>query len=238
MALPRIDVPTYELVIPSTDEKIKFRPFLVKEEKVLLIAMESGKSEDMLQSVKDIVNECTFQKLKLGEMPMFDVEYLFLNIRAKSVGEVSKLKVLCQDDMETYATVEINLNEVNVQVDGELHSNKIELTDEMGVIMKYPTIDSFTKNGIQNITAANMINVIASCVEQIYDKKGEEVYDSKDSTQAEIIDFVEQLNTTQFQEVQAFFDTMPRLQHTITVKNPKTKVESEVTLTGLNDFFV
>ena len=238
MALPRIDVPTYELVIPSTDEKIKFRPFLVKEEKVLLIAMESGKSEDMLQSVKDIVNECTFQKLKLGEMPMFDVEYLFLNIRAKSVGEVSKLKVLCQDDMETYATVEIDLNEVNVQVDGELHSNKIELTDEMGVIMKYPTIDSFTKNGIQNITAANMINVIASCVEQIYDKKGEEVYDSKDSTQAEIIDFVEQLNTTQFQEVQAFFDTMPRLQHTITVKNPKTKVESEVTLTGLNDFFV
>ena len=238
MALPRIDVPTYELVIPSTDEKIKFRPFLVKEEKVLLIAMESGRSEDMLQSVKDIVNECTFQKLKLGEMPMFDVEYLFLNIRAKSVGEVSKLKVLCQDDMETYATVEINLNEVNVQVDGELHSNKIELTDEMGVIMKYPTIDSFTTNGIQNITAANMIDVIASCVEQIYDKKGEEVYDSKDSTQAEIIDFVEQLNTTQFQEVQAFFDTMPRLQHTMTVKNPKTKVESEVTLTGLNDFFV
>ena len=238
MALPRIDVPIYELVIPSTDEKIKFRPFLVKEEKILLIAMESGKSEDMLQSVKNIVNECTFQKLKLGEMPMFDVEYLFLNIRAKSVGEVSKLKVLCQDDMKTYATVEINLNEVNVQVDGELHSNKIELTDEMGVIMKYPTIDSFTKNGIQNITAANMINVIASCVEQIYDKKGEEVYDSKDSTQAEIIDFVEQLNTTQFQEVQAFFDTMPRLQHTITVKNPKTKVESEVTLTGLNDFFV
>ena len=238
MALTRIDVPTYELVIPSTDEKIKFRPFLVKEEKVLLIAMESGKSEDMLQSVKDIVNECTFQKLKLGEMPMFDVEYLFLNIRAKSVGEVSKLKVLCQDDMETYATVEINLNEVNVQVDGELHSNKIELTDEMGVIMKYPTIDSFTTNGIKSITAANMINVIASCVEQIYDKKGEEVYDSKDSTQAEIIDFVEQLNTTQFQEVQAFFDTMPRLQHTMTVKNPKTKVESEVTLTGLNDFFV
>ena len=238
MALPRIDVPIYELVIPSTDEKIKFRPFLVKEEKILLIAMESGKSEDMIQSVKDIVDECTFNKLKLGEMPMFDVEYLFLNIRAKSVGEVSKLKVLCQDDMKTYANVEIDLNEVQVEVDGDIHSNKIELTDEMGVIMKYPTIDSFTKNGIKNITAANMIDVIASCVEQVYDKKGEEVYDSKDSTQAEVIDFVEQLNTTQFQKVQAFFDTMPRLQHTITVKNPKTKVESEVTLTGLNDFFV
>jgi len=238
MALPRLDVPIYELVVPSTDEKIKFRPFLVKEEKVLLIAMESGKSEDMIQSVKNIVDECTFNKLKLGEMPMFDVEYLFLNIRAKSVGEVSKLKVLCQDDMKTYATVEIDLNKVQVEVDGDTHSNKIELSDEMGVIMKYPTIDSFTKNDIKEITAANMIDVIASCVEQVYDKKGEEVYDSKDSTQKELVDFVEQLNTTQFQEIQKFFDTMPRLQHTITVKNPKTKVESEVTLTGLNDFFV
>jgi hypothetical protein len=238
MALPKINVPTYELIIPSTDEKIKFRPFLVREEKILLIAMESGKAEDMVQAVKDIVDECTFNKLKLGQMPMFDVEYLFLNIRAKSVGEVSKLKVLCQDDMKTYATVEIDLNEVQVQVDGEQHSNKVELSDEMGVIMKYPTIDSFTANGIKNITAANMIDVIASCVEQIYDKKGEEVYDSKDSTQAELIDFVEQLNTTQFQEVQKFFDTMPRLQHTILVTNPKTKIENEVTLTGLNDFFV
>ena len=238
MALPRLDVPIYELVVPSTDEKIKFRPFLVKEEKVLLIAMESGKSEDMLQSVKDIVNECTFNKLKLGDIPMFDVEYLFLNIRAKSVGEVSKLKVLCQDDMKTYASIEIDLNEVNVQVDGELHTNKIELSDEMGVIMKYPSIDSFTTNGISNITAANMIDVIASCIDQVYDKKGEEVYDSKDSTQEELIDFVEQLNTTQFQKVQAFFDTMPKLQHTILVTNPKTKIENEVTLTGLNDFFV
>ena len=238
MALPKLTTPTYELEVPSTDEKVKYRPFLVKEEKILLIAMESGEGKDILNAVKEIVTECTFEKLDLGKMPMFDIEYIFLNIRAKSVGEISKLKVLCQDDMKTYATVEINLNEVNVQVDGELHSNKIELTDEMGVIMKYPTIDSFTKNGIQNITAANMIDVIASCVEQVYDKKGEEVYESKDSTQAEIIDFVEQLNTTQFQEVQAFFDTMPRLQHTMTVKNPKTKVESEVTLTGLNDFFV
>ena len=238
MALPRLNVPIYELVIPSTDEKIKFRPFLVKEEKILLIAMESGKSEEMLQAVKNIVDECTYNKLKLGEMPMFDVEYLFLNIRAKSVGEVSKLRVLCQDDMKTYADVEIDLNEVQVEVDSELHTNKIELSDEMGVIMKYPTIDSFTANGIKNITAANMIDVIASCIAQIYDKKGEEVYDSKDSTQAELTDFIEQLNTTQFQEVQKFFDTMPRLQHTILVTNPKTKVESEVTLTGLNDFFV
>ena len=237
MALPKLNVPTYELVVPSTDEKVKYRPFLVKEEKILLIAMESGKSEDMLQSVKDIVDECTFNKLKLGSMPMFDVEYIFLQIRAKSVGEVSKLKVLCQDDMKTYANVSVDLNDIEVQVDDD-HTNKIVLSDEMGVIMKYPTIDSFTENKIDDINASNMLDVIAVCIAQIYDKKGEEVYDSKDSTRKELIEFVEQLNTKQFADVQKFFDTMPSLRHTITVKNPKTKKESEVTLTGLNDFFV
>ena len=236
MALPRLDVPTYELAIPSTDDKIKYRPFLVKEEKILLIAMESGETKDMLQAVKDIVDECTFNKLNLGTIPMFDIEYIFLNIRAKSVGEVSKLKVLCQDDMKTYASVEIDLNDIEVQVN-EGHTNKIELTDEMGVIMKYPTIDSFNVNNITDITTDNMLEVIAACIAQIYDKKGEEVYDSKDSTQKELIEFVEQLNTTQFQDIQKFFDTMPALKHTITVKNPKTKKESEVTLTGLSDFF-
>ena len=237
MALPKLNVPTYELVVPSTDEKIKYRPFLVKEEKILLIAMESGETKDMLQAVKDIVDECTFNKLKLGDIPMFDVEYIFLNIRAKSVGEVSKLKVLCQDDGKTYANVEVDLNEVQVQVE-EGHTNKIELTDEMGVIMKYPTIDSFNANGITDITTENMLEVIAACIAQIYDKKGEEVYDSKDSTQKELVDFVEQLNTSQFQDMQKFFDTMPSLKHEVTVKNPKTKKESKVTLTGLNDFFV
>jgi hypothetical protein len=237
MALPKLNVPTYELVIPSTDEKIKYRPFLVKEEKILLIAMESGKSEDMLQSVKDIVDECTFNKLKLGAMPMFDVEYIFLNIRSKSVGEVSKLKVLCQDDMKTYADIEVDLNDIQVQVDDD-HTNKIELSDEMGVIMKYPTIDSFSKHKIDDVSASNMLNVIVACIAQIYDKKGEEVYDSKDSTEKELIDFIEQLNTKQFAQIQKFFDTMPSLRHTITVKNPKTKKESEVTLTGINDFFV
>ena len=236
MALPRLDVPTYELTIPSTDDKIKYRPFLVKEEKILLIAMESGETKDMLQAVKDIVDECTFNQLNLGTMPMFDIEYIFLNIRAKSVGEVSKLKVLCQDDMKTYANVEIDLSEIEVQVE-EGHTNKIELTDEMGVIMKYPTIDSFNVNNITDITTDNMLEVIATCIAQIYDKKGEEVYDSKDSTQKELIEFVEQLNTKQFQDMQKFFDTMPTLKHTITIKNPKTKKESKVTLAGLSDFF-
>ena len=236
MALPKLDIPIYELVVPSTDEKIKYRPFLIKEEKILLIAMESGANEDIIQAVKQIVSECTFNTLKLGDMPMFDVEYIFLQIRSKSVGEVSKLKVLCKDDGKTYANVEVDLTEIEVQVNDD-HTNKIELTDEMGVIMKYPTIDSFSTAGISDITAENMLDVIVACIDKIYDKKGEEVYDSKDSTEKELMDFVEQMNTTQFQDVQAFFDSMPKLRHEITVKNPKTKVESMVTLSGLNDFF-
>ena len=236
MALPKLDVPIYELTVPSTDEKIKYRPFLIKEEKILLIAMESGANEDVIQAVKQIVSECTFNTLKLGNMPMFDVEYIFLQIRSKSVGEVSKLKILCRDDGETYANVEVDLTEIEVQVNDD-HTNKIELTDEMGVIMKYPTIDSFSTAGISDITPENMLDVIVACIDKIYDKKGEEVYDSKDSSKKELMDFVEQMNTTQFQDVQAFFDSMPKLRHEITVVNPKTKKENIVALSGLNDFF-
>ena len=237
MALPQINVPTYELVVPSTGEKIKYRPFLVKEEKILLMAMESGNTDEMLRAVQNIVEQCTFNKLKLGSAPMFDVEYMFLNIRAKSVGEISKLKVLCQDDGKTYGNVEVDLNNVEVEVDND-HTNKIELTDEMGVIMKYPSIDSFNQNQVSNISIENMLDVIVACIDHIYDKNGEEVFDAKDSTKQELIDFVEQLNTQQFQDVQKFFDTMPKLTHEVTVKNPKTKIESQVLLTGLNDFFV
>ena len=236
MALPKIDVPIYELTVPSTDEKIKYRPFLVKEEKLLLIAMESGENSDILRAVKDIVDACTFNKMKIGNMPMFDVEYIFLQIRSKAVGEVSTLRVLCLDDMKTYAKVEVDLNEIEVRVT-DAHTNKIELSDEMGVIMKYPTVDSFVENKIDDISPANMLDVIITCIDKIYDKKGEEVFDAKDSTKQELIDFVEQMNTTQFTYVQKFFDTMPSLTHEITVKNPKTKKESKVTLNGLNDFF-
>ena len=236
MALPKLEVPIYELTVPSTDEKIKYRPFLIKEEKILLIAMESGANEDVIQAVKQIVSECTFNTLKLGNMPMFDVEYIFLQIRSKSVGEVSKLKILCRDDGETYANVEVDLTEIEVQVNDD-HTNKIELTDEMGVIMRYPTIDSFSTAGISDITADNMLDVIVTCIDKIYDKKGEEVYDSKDSSKKELMDFVEQMNTQQFQDVQAFFDSMPKLRHEITVVNPKTKKENIVALSGLNDFF-
>ena len=236
MALPKLTTPIYELVVPSTDEKIKYRPFLVREEKILLIAMESGASEDIVQAVKSIVEECTFNKLNLGDMPMFDVEYLFLNIRAKSVGEISNLRLLCPDDSETFAEVEVNLSEVIVQVEKE-HTNKIELTDEMGIYMKYPTIDSFVKTGITEVTATNMLDVITTCVAQIYDKKGEEVFDAKDQTKEELIEFIEQLNTKQFAELQKFFDTMPKLKHVVKIENPKTKVKSDILLQGLGDFF-
>ena len=236
MALPKLTTPTYELEIPSTDEKIKYRPFLVKEEKILMLAMESKETKDITQAVKDIVSECTFNKVDISNMPMFDVEYIFLNIRSKSVGEVSKLKILCQDDGKTYADVELDLNEVKVQV-GDDHTNKIELTEDMGLIMKYPTIDSFSETGIRDINPSNMLDVISTCILQIYEKKGEKTYDPKDQTKKELTEFIEQLNTKQFKDVQKFFETMPKLKHEITVKNPKTKKENKVTLTGLNDFF-
>ena len=236
MALPKLTTPTYELEIPSTDEKISYRPFLVKEEKILLMAMESGKHEDIVNAVKQIVSECTFNKLKVGTMPMFDIEYIFLNIRAKSIGEVSKLKLLCPDDKKTYADVEVNLEEVQIQVDGD-HTNKIELTDSMGMIMTYPTIDSFAESGIQQINASNMTDIIGKCILQIYENNGEKVYEAKDQTQKELQEFIEQMNTNQFKQVQKFFDTMPKLKHEVKVKNPKTKKTSEVILQGLNDFF-
>ena len=236
MALPKLTTPTYELEIPSTDEKIKYRPFLVKEEKILMMALESKSEKDITQAVKDIVSECTFNKVNIDNMPMFDVEYIFLQVRSKSVGEVSKLKLLCPDDKKTYADVEVDLNEVKVQV-GEDHTNKIDLGNGMGIIMQYPSIDSFKDSGIRDINASNMLEVISTCILQIFEDEGKKVYNSKDQTSKELTDFIEQLNTKQFKDVQKFFDTMPKLKHEITVKNPKTKKESKIVLSGLNDFF-
>ena len=236
MALPKVNTPTYELVVPSTDEKVKIRPFLVKEEKILLIAMEAQEQSGILNAVKDIVKSCTFDKFDVNRAPIFDIEYIFLNIRAKSVGEVSTVNLRCPDDNETFVKTDIDLTKVDVQIT-EGHTNKIELTDEMGMIMTYPTLDSFS-DSTTVINASNMLDVIASCVAQIYDKKGEDVYDAKDSTKQELVDFLESLNSKQFLEIQKFFDTMPKLTHTVNIENPETKVKSDITLTGLNDFFV
>jgi len=209
---------------------------LVKEEKILLMAMESKDNAQIINAVKEIVSSCTFEKLNVATMPMFDMEYIFLNIRAKSVGEVSNLKILCPDDKKTYANVELDLTKVEVQV-GDEHSNKIELTDDMGLIMTYPTIDSFLESGIETIDANNMLDVISTCILQIYEEKGEKVYQAKDQTKKELTEFIESMNSNQFKKLQSFFDTMPKLTHTIKVKNPKTKKSSDVKLTGLNDFF-
>jgi len=236
MALPKLNTPTYELEIPSTDEKIKYRPFLVKEEKILMMAMEADENKETIRAVKDIVHSCTFEKLDIANLPMFDIEYIFLNIRAKSVGETSKLKVLCQDDGKTYADIEINLNDINVQVD-EDHTNKVELSEDMGMIMKYPTLESFIDLGLTNITPANMLDVIGNCILQIYEEKGEKVYDPKDQTKKELTEFLESFTTQQFQDVQKFFDTMPKLKHEVEVTNPKTKKKNKIVLQGLNDFF-
>ena len=236
MALPKLNTPSYELEIPSTDEKVKFRPFLVKEEKILMIAMESQDQKQIVQAVKDIVSACTYNKLDIDDMPMFDVEYVFLQIRAKSVGEVSRLKILCPDDGKTYAPVSVDLTKVEVQVD-EGHTNKIELTKDTGLIMTYPTFKTMDSLGDTKLKSENMLDVISSCILQIYENKGEKVYEAKDQTKAELIEFLEQLNSTQFTEVRKFFDTMPKLKHDVKVKNPKTKKESKITLTGLNDFF-
>ena len=236
MALPKLTTPTYELEIPSTDEKIKYRPFLVKEEKILMIAMETDEQSAIINAVKEIVSACTFDVLDVSKMPMFDVEYVFLNIRAKSVGEISKIKLRCPDDEKTFVDTDIDLTEVKVQVE-DGHTNKIELTEDMGMVMTYPTIDSFQTAGVSEISAENMIDLIGTCILEIYEDNGEKVYEAKDSTKKELVEFIEQLNSKQFMKVQEFFDTMPKLKHTVTVKNPKTKKESEVTLEGLNDFF-
>ena len=237
MALPKIDAPTYELTLPSTDIKVKFRPFLVKEEKLLLIAMETGKEKDIYEATKQIVDSCTFSKLDVESLPMFDLEYIFLNIRARSVGEISKFKVICPDDKKTYADVEIDLTKVEVQVDDE-HTNTI-IVDEnrkLGVVLKYPTM-SILKSGT-NIDSASMdtiFNMLTTCVEHIFE--GEKIYPAKDSTQEEIKEFFEGLSQESFTKVKNFFDTMPRVRHEIEVTNPVTKVKSKVTLQGLNDFF-
>ena len=236
MALPKLNTPTYELEMPSTDEKIKFRPFLVKEEKILLMAMETEKNEDIVRAVKDIVTECTFNTINFSKVPMFDTEYVFLQIRSKSVGEVSKLRLLCPDDEKTYVDTEVKLTDVKVQVE-DGHTNKIELENDMGIIMTYPTIDTFIGNNITAVTADNMLDIVGSCVLQIYEEKGKKVYEAKDQTKKEMSEFLEQLQTIHFRKLQNFFETMPRLKHTIKIKNPKTKKESKITLNGLNDFF-
>lgn len=237
MALPKIDIPTYELTLPSVDQQVKYRPFLVKEEKLLMMALESGEDADMKNATIDLVNSCTFGKIKAEELPLFDIEYLFLNIRAKSVGEVAKFQVICPDDKLTLVPVDIDLTEVNVQVDDK-HNNNILLDENrnLGIVMRYPTLKLVPMGIDKNMNADKIFNLMVSCIDHIYE--GDKVYPAKDSSRSELVDFFNNLNSAQFQLIKTFFDEMPRLRHTIKVTNPKTKKESEITFSGLQDFFV
>jgi hypothetical protein len=237
MALPQVVLPTYELEIPSSGKKIKYRPFVVKEEKLLLLALETNDEKQVEDALKTLLKGCIQTKgVKIEELASFDLEYIFLQIRAVSVGEVVEMNITCRDDEETVVKYNLNLLEVKV-TKPEGHSNKIELTDKMGVIMKYPAFDDFVKNSIlgTSVTADGVIENIASCIDQIYD--GEEVYDSSTTSKKEFVDFVEGFTNQQFEKVQQFFNDTPRLEHTFSIKNPTTGVVSEYTISGLTNFF-
>lgn len=236
MALPKIETPTYELTLPSQDIKVKYRPFLVKEEKILLMAMESQKADEIFQATKQIVASCTFNSLKVEELPTFDLEYIFLQIRAKSVGEISKFKMLCPDDKETYVETEIDLSKVEVQVDDK-HTNKIiiDKTRNLGVVFTYPTVDTVSVGEDLKADSKTLFKVLTNCIDHIFE--GDKTYPAVDQTKEELDQFVEGLTQKQFDEFRKFFETMPKLKHEVEIENPKTKVKSKVTLQGIQDFF-
>ena len=236
MALPTVDLPTHELEIPSNKKKIKFRPFLVKEEKVLLLALESEDDKNIRNAVHNLLKGCISSRIKIDKLATFDLEYIFLNIRAVSVGEVVDINVTCQDDEKTQVKYQLNLTNVNVTFP-EGHSNKIMLTDDLGVIMRYPSFNRFVENQFaqKEVNEDTVIEIIAESIDQIF--QGEEVYDESTTTPKEFIEFVESLTNTQLEKLQTFFETSPRLEHKFKVKNPNTDVESDYTISGLASFF-
>ena len=237
MALPIVETPRYELTLPSTDVMVQYRPFLVKEEKVLYMALESGDEKEMQSATKDILRAVTFNKLEVETLPTFDVEYIFLQVRAKSVGEVAKFKIICSDDKTTYGDVEVDLSKVEVQVD-DAHTNDVILDEKrkLGVMLKYPNMKVlYDTQGIKALKYEDIIKLIIGCVDYIYE--GEKNYPTSESTQEELKEFFENLSQDQFSKIRKFFDSMPKLRHVTKVKNPKTGVESTVTFSGLQDFF-
>ena len=238
MPLPKIATPTYELDLPSTGQSVSYRPFLVKEEKVLVIALESEDNKQITNAIKAVLKNCILTKgIKVESLPTFDIEYLFLNIRGKSVGEDLEVSVTCPDDGETQVPVTIYLDDIKVQKD-ENHTNKIKLDDSIMMEMKYPSLEQFIKNNFEFDEKNQMqqsFELIAQCIDKIYTE--DEVWASADCTKKEMKDFLEQMNSTQFKKIESFFETMPKLSHTFKVTNPKTKVESDVVLEGLASFF-
>jgi hypothetical protein len=237
MPLPTIATPTYELELPSTGKPIKYRPFLVKEEKLLVLALETEDTKEISNAIKAVLKNCIQTKgIKIESLPTFDIEYLFLNIRGKSVGEQIEVNLIAPDDGETSVSVTINIDDIKVQR-VEYHTNKIKLDDNLMMEMKYPSLDQFIKSNfdISENTMDQSFDLIASCVDKIY--SSEEVWASSDVTKKELIEFLEQMNSLQFKQIEKFFTTMPKLSHEITFVNPKTKVENTVILEGLSSFF-
>ena len=238
MPLPKIATPTYELVLPSTEETIRYRPFLVKEEKVLVIALESEDTKQITTAIKAVLKSCVLTKgIKVEKLPTFDIEYLFLNIRGKSVGEELDVNVICPDDEKTSVSVSINLDDIEVQKNEE-HDNKIKLDDNIMMELKYPSLDQFIKNNFEfdeKNAMQQSFDLIGSCIDKIYNE--EEVWAAADCTKKEINEFLESMNSTQFKGIEKFFETMPKLSHTITITNPNTMKTSEVVLEGLASFF-
>ena len=238
MPLPKIATPTYELELPSTGQTIQYRPFLVKEEKLLVLALEGEDIKEITTAIKNVIKSCIQTKgIKVDTLPTFDIEYLFLNIRGKSVGEELEVKLLCPDDNETYVPVTIPIDEIGILKNDD-HTNQIKLDANLMMEMKYPSLAEFIKNNFDfggDATMDQSFDLIASCVDKIYNE--EEVWAAADCTKKEINSFLEQMNSSQFKDIEKFFETMPKLSHTVKVKNPKTKVESEVVLEGLSSFF-
>lgn len=231
MALPKLASAKYELTLPSNGEKVEFRPFLVKEEKLLLMAQSAGGEKDQIRAIKDIINNCTFGKVDANTLPFFDLEYVFLQLRAKSVGEKTKISVTCPDDKETKVQVEINLADIKCVTNVE-HNNKIELGDGIGIMMKYPMIDIMAAQSDKPEAA---FEIIKNCVDSIYD--AENVTDRKDMDEKELNEFIESMTHEQFEKMNNFFTTMPRVKEEVKVKNPNTGVESTVVLEGMASFF-
>jgi len=239
MPLPKIATPTYELELPSTGQTIKYRPFLVKEEKLLVLALESEDTKQITTAIKTVIKNCIETKgIKVESLPTFDIEYLFLNIRGKSVGEEIEVNIICPDDGETTVPVKILVDDIRVQKNPE-HINRIKLDDSIMMEMKYPSLEQFIKSNF-DLSADNTMDqsfeLISSCVDKIYTE--DEVWSASDVTKKELMDFLDQMNSTQFKDIEKFFETMPKLSHKVKVKNPNTEVESEVVLEGLSSFFV
>ena len=236
MALPKLGVPQYELTLPSTGKTVKYRPFLVKEEKLLLLALESEDEKEIVTAVKNTLKACVISRIKIDQLPSFDLEYLFLKIRSAAVGEVIEMTVTCTDDKETTTVARINIDEVYVDKP-EGHTNKIMLDDETGIVMKYPSMDRFIESQFldKQVTTDEVFNFIADHIDQIF--QGEDVYDSSTTSKKEFREFVEGLTTKQFEAIQKFYESMPRLTHSFTVINPNTGNECNYTIEGLQSFF-